>query len=443
MIKRLVLTLVLLLVTLTVNAERVKVRIYSSSKITQAVLSFDVGRYVVRDPSGKAISDTLDLNRSVEVKVSNGKVWVAANAYELGTYEKISLVSVDSASLFCINPTGKKQRTYEGDLYIKVLKNNSLEFVTDVDFETYIAGVVQSEIYGKPDQTDIFRVQAIISRTWALRNQNKHKADGYNFCDDVHCQAYYNRCIRPEIVFGTLQSVGEILVDKDGKPIDTPFHSNSGGQTANSEDVWSAKIPYLRSVPDTFSYRMKQSVWKKELTKKEWLNYFSKKHKLNTADSALCDELLTFRQDERKSRIHNIPLTKIRTDFKLKSTFFTVTTNGNKVTLNGRGYGHGVGLSQEGAIRMVSLGYKYQEILMHYYQGAIIYRDKSLVDPKYQNYSAEIQKIIAEDKKAETTQNKKDSKGLEKLFSKKEREEREEVYVEEEQDNDAEWDYEW
>ncbi|MBR4804421.1 MAG: SpoIID/LytB domain-containing protein, partial [Bacteroidales bacterium] len=428
MIKRLVLTLVLLLVTLTVNAERVKVRIYSSSKITQAVFSFDVGRYVVCDGNGKAISDTLDLSRSVEVKVSNGRVWVAANAYELGTYEKISLVSVDSASLFCINPTGKKQRTYEGDVYIKVLKNNSLEFVTDVDFETYIAGVVQSEIYGKPDQTDIFRVQAIISRTWALRNQNKHKADGYNFCDDVHCQAYYNRCIRPEIVFGTLQSVGEILVDKDGKPIDTPFHSNSGGQTANSEDVWSAKIPYLRSVPDTFSYRMKQSVWKKELTKKEWLNYFSKKHKLNTADSALCDELLTFRQDERKSRIHNIPLTKIRTDFKLKSTFFTVTTNGNKVTLNGRGYGHGVGLSQEGAIRMVSLGYKYQEILMHYYQGAIIYRDKSLVDPKYQNYSAEIQKIIAEDKKAETTQNKKDSKGLEKLFSKKEREEREEVY---------------
>lgn len=441
MIKRLVITLVLLFVTLTVNAERVKVRIYSASKITQAVISFDVGRYVVRDASGKAISDTLDLNRSVELKVSNGKVWVAANAYELGTYEKISLVSVDSASLFCINPTGKKQRTYEGDVYIKVLKNNSLEFVTDVDFETYIAGVVQSEIYGKPDQTDIFRVQAIISRTWALRNKNKHKNDGYNFCDDVHCQAYYNRCIRPEIVFGTLQSVGEILVDKDGKPIDTPFHSNSGGQTANSEDVWSAKIPYLRSVPDTFSYRMKQSVWKKELTRNEWLNYFSKKHKLNTADSAISDELLTFQQDERKARIHNIPLTKIRTDFKLKSTFFSVSANGNKVTLNGRGYGHGVGLSQEGAIRMVTLGYKYQEILMHYYKGAIIYRDMSIVDPKYQGVANDLKKIIEEDKKDNVKAFA--NKGLEKLYSKKEREEREEVYVEEEQDNDAEWDYEW
>ena len=441
MIKKYLVVFFTLALSLPLCAEKVKVRIFSATKITQAVLSFDVGRFVVCDPSGTPISDTLDLNRSVEVRVQNGKVWVSANAYELGVYDKISIVSVDSASLFCINPSGKKQRTYEGDIFVKVLKNNSLEFVTEVDFETYISGVVQSEIYGKPDQTDIFRVQAIISRTWALRNRNKHKADGYNFCDDVHCQAYYNRCIRPEIVFGTLQSVGEVLVDKDGKPIDTPFHSNSGGQTANSEDVWSAKVPYLRSVPDTFSFRMKQSVWKRELTKNEWLGYFAKKHKLNTSDSAVCDELLNFRQDERKTRIANIPLTRIRTDFKLKSTFFSVTTDGNKVILNGKGFGHGVGLSQEGAIRMVTLGYKYQEILMHYYTGAIIYRDMNIVEPQYMAYTTELKKIIEEDKK--TTSVQKDSKGLEKLFSKKEREEREEVYVEEEQDNDYDWDYDW
>ena len=441
MLKRAILLLIAVSVPLLLSAEKVKVRIYSATKITQAVISFDVGRYVVRDASGNIISDTLDLNRSVEVRASGGKVLVVANAYELGTFDKISITAVDSANLFCINPTGKKQRTYEGDVYIKVLKNNSLEFVSEVDFETYIAGVVQSEIYGKPDQTDIFRVQAIISRTWALRNKKKHKADGYNFCDDVHCQAYYNRCIRPEIVYGTLQSVGEILVDKDGKPIDTPFHSNSGGQTANSEDVWSEKIPYLRSVPDTFSYRMKQSVWKKELTRNEWLNYFSKKHNLDISDSTICDELLNFRQDERKSRIHNIPLTRIRADFKLKSTFFSVSSNGNKVTLNGRGYGHGVGLSQEGAIRMVTLGYKYQEILMHYYKGAIIYRDMSLVEPQYYTYTNELKKIIEEDQKNNVKASA--DKGLEKLFSRKEREEREEVYVEEEQDNDADWDYDW
>ncbi len=78
---------------------------------------------------------------------------------------------------------------------------------------------------------------------------------------------------------------------------------------------------------------------------------------------------------------------------------------------------------------------------MHYYTGAIIYRDMNIVEPQYMAYTTELKKIIEEDKK--TTSVQKDSKGLEKLFSKKEREEREEVYVEEEQDNDSDWDYDW
>ncbi len=78
---------------------------------------------------------------------------------------------------------------------------------------------------------------------------------------------------------------------------------------------------------------------------------------------------------------------------------------------------------------------------MHYYKGAIIYRDMSIVDPKYQGVANDLKKIIEEDKKDNVKAFA--NKGLEKLYSKKEREEREEVYVEEEQDNDAEWDYEW
>lgn len=436
--------LILLLTVLPIFAfaGKVKVRIYSSSKIDQMNISFDVGKYVVKDASGTVLYDTLDMNGSIELKVVGGQIKTTINGYEVGSYATLDIVSADSSSIFCINPKGKKQRTYEGDIHVKVLKNNQFLIVNEVDFETYIAGVVQSEIYGKPDQIDIFRVQAIISRTWALRNMNKHKADGYNFCDDVHCQAYYNRCIRPEIVLGTLKSVGEILVDASGNPIDTPFHSNSGGQTANSEDVWKAAIPYLRSVPDTFSFNMKQSVWKKEVSKNSWLSYFSKKHSLNVSDSAVCNELLNFTQNERKNKIMGVPLTRIRTDFKLKSTFFSVSADGEKVIISGKGYGHGVGLSQEGAIRMVTLGHSYQEILRHYYTGATIYRDKQLVEPKYLVYVDEIEKIIEGDKKQSTAQQA-PKNNLEKMYKQKEREEREEIYVEEEQDNEAEWEYDW
>jgi stage II sporulation protein D len=72
-----------------------------------------------------------------------------------------------------------------------------------------------------------------------------------------------------------------------------------------------------------------------------------------------------------------MPLIKIRDDFKLKSTFFSVFTDGNSVILKGRGYGHGVGLCQEGAMVMASKGYSYKKILSYYFSGIIISDIKS------------------------------------------------------------------
>ena len=312
-----------------------------------------------------------------------------------------------------------------------------------MEFETYIAGVVQSEIYGS--HTDIFRIQAIISRTWALRNLNKHSAEGYNFCDFVHCQAYQNRCIRPDIMMGAIQSSGETLTDSAGRLIETPFHSNSGGQTANSEDVWRSALPYLRSVPDTFSLRMRQSDWVKTISLDRWLNYFSKTHKIDIHDSANLDQLLHFDQPERKVRLLGIPLTRIRVDFQLKSTFFSVSVDSatRSVILHGHGYGHGVGLSQEGTIRMVDLGYSYDSILRHYYTGALLHHDPLSNRNYVENYANQLARIIEEDKNRQTQVHSKKDDWLGRLFRIRDREEREEIYIESEQDNEKDWQYEW
>ena len=336
-----------------------------------------------------------------------------------------------------------KQRTYEGDLEVSVLKNGKMLLINNIEFETYIAGVVQSEIYGK--QTDIFRIQSIISRTWALRNIQKHKADGYNFCDNVHCQAYLNRCVRPDIMLGAIQSSGETLVDTLGNLIETPFHSNSGGETANSEDVWRNALPYLRSVSDTFSYSMKQSDWTKTISADRWVNYFANTHHINTADSLLLDTLLHFTQEHRQARLLNIPLTRIRVDFQLKSTFFSVTfdSTSNNVILHGHGYGHGVGLSQEGAIRMVNLGISYDSVLRHYYTGAQLHHDPSANRNYVENYVTQITRIIEEDRNKSTQTHSKKDDWLGRLFRLRDREEREEIYIESEQDNEKDWQYEW
>ncbi|MBQ6955780.1 MAG: SpoIID/LytB domain-containing protein [Bacteroidales bacterium] len=441
--KRLFILLLLLSAAAMLHAERVTVRLFSNNRIEAIYVSFDLGVYTLYGDS-QLLEPDLGEGMTVEIKPAAGKgVAIAVNGYSYGTFDSAVLRATDTACILCLNPKGVKQRTYEGDLIVTAFDRSNLRVINDVDFETYLAGVVQSEIYGK--QSDIFRVQAIISRTWALRNMKKHRADGYNFCDYVHCQAYQNRCVRPDIMLGTMQSSGETIVDKDGNLIDTPFHSNSGGQTANSEDVWRAALPYLRSVKDTFSFRMRQSDWIKVVPREKWLNYFAKTHKLNTQDADVRNTLLSFTQTERQAKILGVQLTRVRTDFGLKSTFFSVTTDpkSGDVILNGHGYGHGVGLSQEGTIRMVGLGIAYDSIIRHYYSGASIHHDENVSQRYVQNFVVEISKIIEEDKANPGKKKSKKDDWLGKLFRVRDRMDREEEYDPDREEKEGDWKVEW
>lgn len=440
--KRLLAIVCLLFLAFSASADRVKVRLFSNNSIDLINISFDLGNYDIYGADSLLIEAAVGNDKSVELTPDGRKVHVAINGYDYGTHAMVNFLATDTACILCLNPRNIKQRTYEGNLVVTVGKNGKLQLINDVEFETYIAGVVQSEIYGT--QTDIFRVQAIISRTWAMKNINKHKSEGYNFCDQVHCQAYLNRCVRPDIMLGTMMSSGMTIVDSLGHLIETPFHANSGGQTANSEDVWRSAVPYLRSVPDTFSYHMRQSEWVKVVSEDKWLNYFASKHKLDTRNDSIRNELLTFSQSTRKVRICGVPLTRVRTDFQLRSTFFSVLYDSaaHRITLSGHGFGHGVGLSQEGTIRMVGLGISYDSIIRHYYTGASIAYDETHPHTYVENYINKIAQIIEEDKNAATRSTKKDD-WLGRLFRLRDREEREEIYTPDDDQLEQDWLYDW
>ena len=441
--KRLLFIMLLLATGLNANADRVRVRLFSTNTIRTLNVSFDLGYYNLYADGDLLLEDMVGEGRSVLVRVEDKMLHVSVNDDDYGRFNSIRLEATDTACIMCLNPKGVKQRTYEGDLVVSSFDKSNLKIINEVEFETYLAGVVQSEIYGQ--QSDIFRVQAMISRTWAMRNMGKHKADGYNFCDYVHCQAYQNRCVRPDIILGTMQSSGETIVDADGKLIDTPFHSNSGGQTANSEDVWRSALPYLRSVTDTFSFHMRQSNWTKVIGKEKWLNYFAKTHKLDITNATVRDELLSFQQPERKARILGVPLTRVRTDFGLKSTFFSVSVDdkGANVILTGHGYGHGVGLSQEGTIRMVGLGISYDSIIRHYYTGASVHKDENVSESYVENFVTEISKIIEEDKANPGQKKSKKDDWLGKLFRVRDRMDREEEFDPSKQEMEEDWKVEW
>lgn len=350
-----------------IQSQNLRVRIFTTVNITQVNLTASFGTYF--------LEDTIKIKKQDKITFSaeNGKVKAMINDKVLCNKDSIRFTSEDIKCFFQITPLNAKQRRYDNNLIVKLSKDKkNLLLINDVTQDNYLAGVVQSEAGGASDNVEFFKVQAICCRSYMMRFINKHIKEDYNLCDDVNCQVYLSRANKPQCIEGAAATNGEIIVDDNWKIIETLFHSNSGGQTANSEDVWGNKISYLRSVVDSFSIGKPNYQWEKEIKEKDWLNYFKNKG-VNIKDYNTKQELLNFSQEEgRKAKLFDVPLTQIRKDFQLKSTFFDVIPWGSNVKLKGKGYGHGVGMSQEGAVNMCDEGYEYWEVIEHYYQGVKI-----------------------------------------------------------------------
>jgi stage II sporulation protein D len=167
---------------------------------------------------------------------------------------------------------------------------------------------------------------------------------------------------------------GVVIVDENMNLITAAFHSNCGGQTINSEAVWSLGLDYLKSVKDTFCYKMPHAVWSKKIDKGRWLQFLKKYNKEIVYDSLhlYCYYSYEMYQREANFVIHqtDIPNKDIRSNFGLRSAYFDILElNQDSVLFKGRGFGHGVGLCQEGAMQMAKYGYNYVKILQHYYTG--------------------------------------------------------------------------
>ncbi len=349
------------------------IRIFASSKITQLTFTPISGKYSLS-------ADNLILNfdlyktNSIELKVVNGKIQISKNNTILGQCLELNMEHSGLVNAFNIktNATKHPERVYDDELRVKV-ENNELVIINRVNLERYVAGVVQSEVLGSSMDVEFFKIQAIIARTYTLTNIMKHMKDGYNLCDETHCQAYYRRCNNSDIMMAVSQTFCDVIVDENGKLISAAFHSNSGGQTQNSEDVWTISTSYLRSVVDTFSMGGRNYQWETKIPKQKWLDYFKSYYPYIAENSEKQKQLCNFAQEKRQRFIlDSIPSRNVRTYFKLKSSFFSVSEEKDQITVKGRGYGHGVGLSQEGAIKMVKLGKNYDQVIKFYYQGVRI-----------------------------------------------------------------------
>lgn len=352
------------------TAHTVDVRILSTMSVSSVNISANTGSYLLY-LDGKLQPDSI-CRQVFQLLVVHDSLEVRIPGDTLGRFASFRLLAQTDSSVFKIKPIKpfSGTRIYDHSLGITIV-NGLMECINTVGLDNYVAGVVESEAGGKTSK-EFYKVQAILCRTYALAHLYRHATEGFEVCDGVHCQAYRGRPSDPNVFLAVAETEGLVLVDKSLILITPAFFSNCGGQTANSEDVWSVPVPYLRSVKDTFCLHSTNARWTRKIAKEDWLNYLALKHKYPVGDSVACYNALNMSQGARTPYYSyggiKIPYKTIRSDWQLRSAYFSIEEAKDSIIIRGRGYGHGVGLCQEGAIAMAKRGYSYEWILDYYYK---------------------------------------------------------------------------
>jgi stage II sporulation protein D len=266
-----------------------------------------------------------------------------------------------------IDPAGDS-RNYQGNLDTKV-QNSVIQLINELPIENYLAGVVETE-GGPSAPEEYYKAQAVICRTFSLKHWNRHESQGFNLCDDTHCQAYKGINDDNKLIFETvLVTHNIVLTDMKYALINPSFHANSGGETQRASDIWGVGEDYLQAVVDTFSERQNNSKWTKSISLSDWRKYLFSR--LTGDTSKILNESLMIKQNHRKKYFtlgkDTLLISDIRNDMGFRSSFFSMELKADSVAVYGRGYGHGVGMSQEGAMEMARQKYSYSDILKFYY----------------------------------------------------------------------------
>ncbi len=255
-----------------------------------------------------------------------------------------------------------------------------------MSLEEYIVGVVSAEMPAYYD-FEALKAQAVASRTYTLYSMAHggcHTYPDADVCTNSKCCQAFSTHERMQNSWGddyaknynliasaVMHTAGEVITYK-GKICDALYHACSGGETEDSENVYANALPYLRGVSSPYEDPMRQE--DVEIGIDELVRLITAKY----PESGVSEEnarteveiVSTFGSGRVKGlRLGKTEITgkQARSLFDLRSAMFTITWSENGAVFHTKGYGHGVGLSQNGANGMAKHGSTYEEILHHYY----------------------------------------------------------------------------
>lgn len=356
-------------ISICVYAQKLRIGLFNPAGVQTVVVSVISGTYRLQDDTG--FESDLATGQLFYLSFSGQQVQVRLLNGQQSLCNKLVFNAQTEDARFSVRPVSPTQpvRIYDDNLQITP-DINRLQLINIVDVEKYIAGVVEAE-GGSRAHIEYYKAQAVLCRTYAITNLKRHDSEGFDLCDDVHCQAFKGASNQNiDIITATLQTRHLVLTDKNQVLISALFHSNCGGETANSEMVWFKALPYLRAVKDPYCKSGKNYIWQKRIKMTEWVEYL-KRCGFKGVDGVISPAYFNYTQVRRsnyyKLRGDSIAFTQLRLDWKLRSSYFSIEATDNELIIQGRGYGHGVGMCQEGSMQMALLGYDFKKILNYYY----------------------------------------------------------------------------
>jgi stage II sporulation protein D len=287
-----------------------------------------------------------------------------------------------------LTPMGEGQIEVDHEPYrgsVEILDNGdgTLTVVNDVDLEDYVMGVVAGEV-PKNWPLEALKAQAIAARTFAVLKHQEAIRSGspYDLENTSLFQMYKGSGTINDNIRQAVVDTDEEIITYDNQPIEAFFHSNCGGETSGSMSVWSQDKPYLQPVICDYCRGGSHFRWMAEILIKDMVRELRAAglkigdvaglKVLSRDDSGRISVLGIMDADgELKSMKSNAFRMALGPDL-IRSTRFETQIKNDRIVFNGLGWGHGVGMCQEGACGMALKGFNAYEIIRHYYRGVLV-----------------------------------------------------------------------
>lgn len=346
------------------QASSVDLRVAVKNGVSQVTIGSST-QAVVRDGAGRPLGEIAAMNAFI---AQPQKDRIAMDRWQAGQF----WIEPSAGGYVFIG-----DRWYRGRTQV-VPSGKGLTAINYVNLEQYLYSVLGSEMNGNWPQ-EALKAQAVAARSYALYQRNRAAGRAFDVGNTQAWQVYEGIAAEAAGTQAAVNATAGQVLTFNGQIIEAVFHSSAGGCTDNVEEVWTQPLPYLRSVKD-FDTSSPVARWSRTFSRSELSKRISGVGNilaLTPEKTTTCGRIVSMQVTGDAGR-RTITGESLRTALGLRSTLFEVvpeqpSTKGKAQIptafhINGRGFGHGLGMSQWGAYTLAMQGRNYQDILRHYYQ---------------------------------------------------------------------------